>query len=376
MPADFYDLLEVDRDADTSAIKRAYREKARTYHPDVNDDPRARDQFATLNRARETLTDPKERSRYDRLGHEDYVRQHLDGLPTMSRPSDADAGDGTHDDAVADDGTDGVADDGTDDDEERRRTTREAGGRADAGGSTAASSTGGSSTAEPSADAASRSAASGERASRTASGASSRTAPGGSGTSDTGTTDAASARTTTSGGATTGRAQRSAADRSAATSRKRGLRRGWAVSAAALVVYAVGLAGVAATAPDATSAALDALLTDPAGALAGASPLPDPANAVGAAAGLAGGAVTPPALAGAALGVGLVALPVAVGGTVARFGSGAATLYAVGTAVPAGWALMRPFVPAPLAADLLALAAAPLVAGVWFLADIGRYLRS
>ena len=34
--ADYYDLLGVGRDADADALKRAYRSKARKYHPDIN----------------------------------------------------------------------------------------------------------------------------------------------------------------------------------------------------------------------------------------------------------------------------------------------------------------------------------------------------
>ncbi|WP_426962121.1 DnaJ domain-containing protein [Haloparvum alkalitolerans] len=377
MPADFYDLLEVDRDADTSEIKRAYREKARTYHPDVNDDPRARDQFATLNRARETLTDPKERSRYDRLGHQDYVSQHLDGLPTLSRPSDADAGgDGAGGDGAGG-GETADARDGTADEAESRTDA----GRSDVGSAasdsaTDESATGASATDTSATETATGSGPTGEASQSTGSNegssrGASRTGSGASRTNASGSTGTAERA-----GSTAERGASSAADRSGHASRKRGLRRGWTLSAAALVVYAVGLSAAVATAPDAANGALDAVLADPAGALTAASPLPDPVTAVRGAAALAAGAVTPASLGGAALGVGLVALPAAVGGTVARFGSGAATLYPVGVGVPAGWALVRPFVPAPLAADLLALAVAPLVAGVWFLADIGRYLRS
>ena len=36
--ADFYELLGVSRDADADTLKRAYRQQARKYHPDVNKD--------------------------------------------------------------------------------------------------------------------------------------------------------------------------------------------------------------------------------------------------------------------------------------------------------------------------------------------------
>lgn len=71
----FYDVLGVDRDADQSTIERAYRSRAKEYHPDVSDRPNAREQFKRINRARAVLTDRTERSRYDRLGHDVYLQR-------------------------------------------------------------------------------------------------------------------------------------------------------------------------------------------------------------------------------------------------------------------------------------------------------------
>jgi hypothetical protein len=82
MPDDFYDLLGVSEDASADEVRRSFRELARQYHPDVNDDARATAQFKTLRTAYEVLSDPEERATYDRLGHAAYVDRHLDGLPT------------------------------------------------------------------------------------------------------------------------------------------------------------------------------------------------------------------------------------------------------------------------------------------------------
>ncbi|MCL2526368.1 MAG: J domain-containing protein [Coriobacteriia bacterium] len=65
---DYYELLEVTRDADGETIKRAFRRKARTLHPDVNDASDAEDRFKELNEAYDILSDPSKRSHYDRFG--------------------------------------------------------------------------------------------------------------------------------------------------------------------------------------------------------------------------------------------------------------------------------------------------------------------
>lgn len=82
MTDDFYDLLEVPPDASQDEIKDAYREQVRVYHPDLNDDDRARAQFTAIKTAYDILGDPVERQAYDRLGHEEYVAKRTSGLPS------------------------------------------------------------------------------------------------------------------------------------------------------------------------------------------------------------------------------------------------------------------------------------------------------
>ncbi len=65
---DYYEILGVSRDADTSAIKSAYRKLARKYHPDVNKTKEAEEKFKDINEAYEVLSDKNKRQRYDSLG--------------------------------------------------------------------------------------------------------------------------------------------------------------------------------------------------------------------------------------------------------------------------------------------------------------------
>jgi curved DNA-binding protein len=65
---DYYDVLDVPRDASAEDIRAAYRKLARRYHPDVNKEAGAEDRFKEVAEAYEVLRDPEKRERYDRLG--------------------------------------------------------------------------------------------------------------------------------------------------------------------------------------------------------------------------------------------------------------------------------------------------------------------
>ncbi|MFO7741341.1 MAG: J domain-containing protein [Anaerolineae bacterium] len=66
---DYYDTLNVNRDASQDEIRRAFRQLARKHHPDVNPgDPEAEERFKEINEAYEVLSDPQKRQKYDRLG--------------------------------------------------------------------------------------------------------------------------------------------------------------------------------------------------------------------------------------------------------------------------------------------------------------------
>lgn len=70
MQADYYEVLGVDRNADKSTIKKAYRKLAMKYHPDQNPgNKEAEDKFKEAAEAYEVLSNEEKRARYDRFGH-------------------------------------------------------------------------------------------------------------------------------------------------------------------------------------------------------------------------------------------------------------------------------------------------------------------
>ena len=67
---DYYEVLGVDRGADDSTIKSAYRKLAKKYHPDVNPgDKEAEKKFKEASEAYAILSDPQKRKQYDQFGH-------------------------------------------------------------------------------------------------------------------------------------------------------------------------------------------------------------------------------------------------------------------------------------------------------------------
>ena len=61
---DYYDVLGVSADAGAEEIKRAYRQLARRYHPDISGDDRGV-AFLEVARAYDVLSDPSRRRSYD-----------------------------------------------------------------------------------------------------------------------------------------------------------------------------------------------------------------------------------------------------------------------------------------------------------------------
>jgi molecular chaperone DnaJ len=67
---DYYEILEVSRDADADAVKKAYRKLALKFHPDRNNGSKESEaKFKEATEAYEVLRDPQKRAAYDRYGH-------------------------------------------------------------------------------------------------------------------------------------------------------------------------------------------------------------------------------------------------------------------------------------------------------------------
>ncbi|WP_205697757.1 molecular chaperone DnaJ [Conexibacter sp. SYSU D00693] len=93
-PRDPYEVLGVARDADTAAIKKAFRKLARELHPDVNKhDPDAEERFKEAAEAYEILSDAERRATFDRYGHEGLrgagAAPNFDGFGSISDLFDA-----------------------------------------------------------------------------------------------------------------------------------------------------------------------------------------------------------------------------------------------------------------------------------------------
>jgi molecular chaperone DnaJ len=70
---DFYEILGVAKGADEKALKSAYRNQAKKFHPDANPGDKTMEaKFKEINEAYDVLKDPQKKAAYDRFGHQAF----------------------------------------------------------------------------------------------------------------------------------------------------------------------------------------------------------------------------------------------------------------------------------------------------------------
>jgi len=67
---DLYEVLGVSKTASDDEIKKAYRQLAKKYHPDISKEENAEEKFKEVQSAYDTLSDPQKRAAYDQYGHD------------------------------------------------------------------------------------------------------------------------------------------------------------------------------------------------------------------------------------------------------------------------------------------------------------------
>ncbi|MBP1986749.1 DnaJ domain-containing protein [Halolamina salifodinae] len=373
MPADLYDVLGTSDDASAEEIKRAYRERVREYHPDVNDHPEGDAQFKLIRTANDVLSDPGQRKDYDRMGHREYVEKRLDDLPAVSVFPDEDLPDGTTTDTVSTTGTSTTATTGSS--TSTTSTTRTTSGRSQS------SRNGRSHTSQDSSGGTTDSGSSESGTSSTQTGSTS-----GGATSDTTTSDIGSQttneQTSTSGAerdswdaAASARATTTESESTvpAGVRRRRGLKRWYGVVFVSLLAYLGGLGLYAYGRLGAVRGAISDITAAPVATLLGAFPLSSPtAYLLDAARAATAGTPAP----GLLLLAGTVLLPLVVLTTVGRFGRGAAWMYALPSLAPAVCFGLWYVLAVPTWLALVGLIVLPILSGGGFLVDVGRYLRA
>lgn len=355
MPADLYDVLGTSDDASAEEIKRAYRERVREYHPDVNDHPEGDAQFKLIKKAHDVLSDPAERKDYDRLGHREYVEKHLDDLPPVSVFPDEDLPDGAR--AEADHDTGAASEASATSGASTTDTTSSASGRS----RSAESSTSSTSTSDTASQTTTESTSSEASTSSTST------------STDEGTTTAGAERSSWDAATSSAQATSSESTVPAGVRRRRGLKRWYGVVALSLVTYLAGLGLYALPRQAALRGFVGDVMTSPVPALLGPFPLSSPTQYL---LGAVQAATTGTPHLGLVLLAGTVLLPLVVLTTVGRFGRGAAWMYALPSLAPAVCFAVWPAVAVPTWLALVGLIVLPILSGGGFLVDVGRYLRA
>ena len=82
MGKNYYEILEVSKDATSDEIRKAYKRLACEYHPDRNKSPDAEEKFKEISKAYKVLSEPESKSKYDQFGEEG-----LEGFESNFNPS-------------------------------------------------------------------------------------------------------------------------------------------------------------------------------------------------------------------------------------------------------------------------------------------------
>src|SRR5215510_1496439 len=82
---DYYETLNVPRNASADDIKKSYRRLARKFHPDVSKEKDAETKFKQVQEAYEVLKDPEKRAAYDQLGSNWKAGQEFRPPPDFGR---------------------------------------------------------------------------------------------------------------------------------------------------------------------------------------------------------------------------------------------------------------------------------------------------
>jgi len=82
---DYYEVLGIGRDASSDDIKKAFRQLAKKYHPDLNPgNKKAEETFKEINEAFQVLNDPQKKAQYDQFGHAAFKPEDFAGFRTFS----------------------------------------------------------------------------------------------------------------------------------------------------------------------------------------------------------------------------------------------------------------------------------------------------